>query len=590
MQINPSLTASGTGVFVGAGVVSKLVGRRAAMLSLLGGGAGAGLAPQTRAAARTGAAEGGPALARPAKGQAEGPALVETAGGRLRGRRSGGVSSFRAIPYAASTAGPNRFRPPLPAAPWSGVREALAFGPSAPQAPANADALSGWYNALQPMSEDCLQLNVWTPSTSGRRPVMVWLHGGAWTSCSGTAPGFDGTVLARDGEVVVVTLNHRLGLFGAIRLDDRDSRYAQSGTAGVLDMVAALAWVRDNIARFGGDPGRVTIFGQSGGAAKVSALLACPAARGLFHRAIAQSCSGSLDLASEAEAARLSHALAARLGLARADAASLRAVPVPALVAAAAALPPMFRPVLDRITFPREPFDPDAPPTAAGIPTLFGNARTETTLYLAADPANFSLGADEVRRRLGRFLRTGDAETARIIDAYRAHLPGATPSAILAAVTTDYTYRRNTTREAALQARAAQELAPRGQGAKSTGVYAYVFDWRTPVMGGVLRSPHTVEVPFVFGTTRAARGLVGEGPDLAPLTRMMVATWSAFAHAGDPANPHLPSWPCYDTATRSTMLLGRDSSVAHDPDGARREALASLPPFAYSMPVNYPRA
>jgi para-nitrobenzyl esterase len=505
--------------------------------------------------------------------------VADTTGGKLRGLAAGGVSCFKGIPYGASTAGSNRFRPPAPAAPWPGVRDAIAFGSSAPQLPASSDPLGAWYSALEPMSEDCLFLNVWTTGTAGKRPVMVWLHGGAWVSCAGSAPGFDGTGLARDGDVVVVTINHRLNLFGYLKLDDPDDQFAQSGNAGVLDMVAALRWIRDNAAAFGGDPGNVTIFGQSGGGAKVSALLACPAARGLFHKAIAQSCSGSLRLTPPEQAAALTHGLAQRLEIDRPTGAALQAVPADRLIPLMKGMPPVFRPVLDGVTFPVNPFDPAAPDGAGEITTMFGNVATESTLYMAANMANFSLDGAEVERRLARFLRTDPAATARIIDAYRSAMGTATPHQIMAAVTTDYTYRRNTTREAALQSAAAR--AP---------VYTYVFDWRTPVRGGVLQSPHTLEVPFVFGTAPVAEALLGTGPDIAPLTQMMIATWSAFAHTGNPANPHLPTWPRYEVTKRSTMLLSRESTLASNPGGDRREALADLPPFEYSMPVNYPQA
>jgi para-nitrobenzyl esterase len=268
------------------------------------------------------------------------------------------------------------------------VRDAIAFGSSAPQLPASSDPLGAWYSALEPMSEDCLFLNVWTTGTAGKRPVMVWLHGGAWVSCAGSAPGFDGTGLARDGDVVV-TINHRLNLFGYLKLDDPDDQFAQSGNAGVLDMVAALRWIRDNAAAFGGDPGNVTIFGQSGGGAKVSALLACPAARGLFHKAIAQSCSGSLRLTPPEQAAALTHGLAQRLEIDRPTGAALQAVPADRLIPLMKGMPPVFRPVLDGVTFPVNPFDPAAPDGAGEITTMFGNVATESTLYMAANMANY---------------------------------------------------------------------------------------------------------------------------------------------------------------------------------------------------------
>ena len=366
------------------GSAAKRIGRRAALQA-------AGPAALVVA--------GFPALiGAPARAQGGNP-ILETAAGKLRGASAGGVHSFKAIPYAASTEGAGRFLPPAKVIPWAGVRDAVRFGNSAPQIASEPDPLSSWYSTIESISEDCLSLNVFTPGLDGaKRPVMVWIHGGAWGNCAGSAPGFDGSNLAKNGDVVVVTVNHRLNVFGYIQLDDRDERFADAGNTGVLDLVAALRWVRDNAAACGGDPGNVTIFGQSGGGAKVSALFAMPAARGLFHRAIAQSCSGSLRLCGQEEAARLTHGLAQQLGMDGATGAALQAVPVQRIIAALQAMPRAFRPVLDGRNFSQHPFDPAAPSISSDIPFMVGNAATEATLYLAADPKNFSLDIVEVRR------------------------------------------------------------------------------------------------------------------------------------------------------------------------------------------------
>ncbi|MEP6631036.1 MAG: carboxylesterase family protein [Lapillicoccus sp.] len=510
--------------------------------------------------------------------RAAGRPEVETSGGRVRGVEVGGVRVFRGLPYAASTAGAGRFRPPAPVTPWTGTREAAHFGPSAPQVPAPPDPLFDWYGAIEPTSEDCLSLNVFTPGTDdARRPVLVWIHGGAWAGGAGSAPGWDGMRLARDGGVVVVTVNHRLTAFGYLRLDQDDERFADAGAAGLLDLVAALRWVREHAEAFGGDPDCVTIVGQSGGAAKVSALMAMPAAHGLFHRAVAQSCSGSLRVAEPNEGQRMADGLARQLGLSSANGVALQAVPVERIVGALAGTTRSFRPVIDGRNLDQHPFDPSAPAISSDVPLLIGTTANETTLFLAADMRNFSLDLGEVRRRLERFLGVGPGDTDRILEAYRADRPTASPSDLLVAVTTDYHYTRNTLTEAVLQADSA-----------SAPTYAYRFDWRTPVRGGVLGTPHTAEVPFVFGTTEAAAGLLGRGPDLEPMTRTVMATWVAFARTGDPNNPHLPPWPRYDATGRRTMLLGLESSVSADPGGVARSALDDVPPFDYSRPVSYP--
>ena len=516
------------------------------------------------------------AAARP--GHAAEP-IVETTLGKVRGTNDNGIFAFKGVRYGSTTAGSNRFLPPVPATPWAGVSDATSFGSSAPQNAGTLGPLAAWYGEIQPISEDCLFLNVCTPGLGrGRRPVMVWLHGGGWSNCAGTAPGFDGTHLAHDGDVVVVTINHRINVFGYIALGG-DARFADSGNAGVLDMVAALRWVHDNAAAFGGDPGNVTIFGQSGGAAKVTALMGMPAARGLFHKAIAQSCSGGLRLDGLEESDRQAKTLAAQLGLTEATGPALQAVPMDRLLTAMKSVADPFRPVLDGRNFQRDPFDPSAPATATDIPLMIGNAATEVTLYLAADMANFTLDAAEVEKRVARYLRLDDASTKRVIDAYRAAHRGNTPSELLAAIATDYMYRRNTTRVAALQA--AHAKAP---------VYTYVFDWKTPVRDGLLQSPHTLEVPFAFGTTDAAAALVGSGPELPRLVRATLSRWASFAHNGVPTAPDGVKWARYDLKGRATMMIDLESHLEGDPGGEARRALDDLPYFEYSRPTSFVHA
>lgn len=504
--------------------------------------------------------------------------VIDTAHGKLRGASSEGVDVFRGVPYAASTAGANRFRPPQPAKPWPGVRDARRFGPSAPQAVEAQRELDAWYSGIEPVSEDCLSLNVYAPGPASgvggtSRPVMVWLHGGSWLRYSASASGFDATSLAKAGDVVVVTLNHRLNVFGHVHLEDDDERFAQSSSAGLLDIVAALHWVRDNAARFGGDAGNVTVFGQSGGASKLLALLAFAPARGLFHKAVVQSCSGGQRIMTREEAARQARILAAKLGLARLTGERLQALPVEHLLRAVADIPNPFRPVIDGRNFDAHPYDAAAPACAAGVPMLIGNTTTETTYYLANDLGNFALDMPAVLGRLERFLNVPPVQAARIADAYRSHMKRAKPADLLIGVSTDYLFRRNTMRVADLQAAAAP-----GQ------VHSYLFDRRTPVMGGLLQSPHTSEVPFIFGTTAAARAMVGTGPDIPQVTQVVMGSWLAFARQGRPQNEHVPQWPAYTPAKRTGMILDAECRAEDDPGGPARAALASLPPYEYSMP------
>jgi para-nitrobenzyl esterase len=498
--------------------------------------------------------------------------VIETALGKLRGATVDGVNIFKGVHYAQAA----RFRPPQPVAAWPGIRDALALGPSTPQPKRAAEVpWWDWITGRQPQSEDCLVLNVFAPtSASGRKlPVMFYLHGGGFTTGSASAPGVDGTELARRGDVVVVSINHRLNLFGFLYLAElAGPDYADSGNVGMLDCVAALQWVRQNISAFGGDPDNVTIFGQSGGASKVAVLMAAPAAHGLFHKAIIQSASSLIRMVMPEAATASAKALCDAVG---ATANKLRDVPVDALLAArltvvakAGGSDP-WRPVMDGRFLPTHPFDPAAPALSKQLPLIIGTADTEQTFFLGASDRNFSLQRGEAIARIARFIGVADGEAARLYENYRASHISASPSEIMAYVMSDQMYRRNDTLAADLRAR---------QGGAPT--YSYVITWRSPAMGGKLMSPHTVCIPFVFGTLGAAAPMIGSGAAQAALSAKMMGAWTSFARSGVPTASGLPAWTPYNADTRPTMVFDDDCRVENDPRQADRLALARYPLYA----------
>lgn len=502
--------------------------------------------------------------------------VVETTHGKISGRTDGSVHVFRGIPYAASTAGLNRFRPPQPVEPWSGVRETLTFGNSAPQ-PAIDFPERRALATIEKVSEDCLTLNIFSPARRSRQrlPVMVWFHGGAWRVGAASAPALYGTELANSGNIVLVTINHRLDLLGFLKIDDGDSRFADAGNLGVLDMIAALRWVKANAEAFGGDPDNITIFGQSGGGSKVSALLAAPAAKGLFHKAIAQSCSGCLRITEMQEADLIAQQVRTRLGVPKLSGEALQALPLQRLIEASTG---RHRPIVDGRTFSTHSFDPSAPVTAKGIPLLIGNTASETRISLAAASIqNFDLDHAEVSRRLQRFLRLDPSRTEEILARYAAAFPRDRPGDLLADVTTDYCYIRNTRRMADLQA----AHAP---------VYTYLFTRRTPVMDGILRSPHESEVPFIFGTARVAADMVGRSADIPRMTSIMIECWSRFAWHGTPGSRFLPSWAPHKEGSNFGMMLNIHGGMDVIPGSDARASLDQLPVYEYNMPLNYTRA
>jgi para-nitrobenzyl esterase len=504
--------------------------------------------------------------------------VVATKSGKVVGLAASGVCTFKGIHYGANPEGAMRFMPPVPPMPWSETAEALNYGDLAPQnlsGASGSDIRVAMGDIFGPgkVSENCLVLNVWTPNlTRGTRPVMVWLHGGGYTGGSDGAPTYDGTNLARKRNVVVVGINHRLNVFGYLYLGKiGGAKYADSGNAGMLDCVLALEWVRDNIAHFGGDPNNVTIFGESGGGGKVSVLMAMPPAKGLFHKAIVESGSTlRVSTPDEADAAARKYLAQLKIATDRVD--DLQKVPMEDMLAAMRALtgPNSIRlgPVVDGRSLPRQPFDPDAPAQSANIPMLIGTNGTETTALLGiADASLFSLNEADMRAKLKSYLHVSDdAQIDSLVAVYKKRRPDATPSDIYFAVTTDRMMRMNAVTQA--ERKAAEQAAP---------AYMYIFDWRSPVLGGKLRSPHGIELAFVFDNTDKTTGMNGTGSDLAPLAEKVSAAWAAFARTGNPNAPGLPHWPAYDAATRATMIFGDECKVVNDPGKDERLAISALP-------------
>jgi para-nitrobenzyl esterase len=501
--------------------------------------------------------------------------VVDTASGKIRGAAADGINAFKGIPYGASTAGANRFMPPQKPAPWSGVREAVDWAGHAPQAFAGrrrpeVSALSGTPDKV-PVSEDCLTLNLWTPGLDvGKRPVMVWYHGGGFSYGSANTPRTDGTNLARRGDVVVVTVNHRLNIFGFLDLAELGGEeFAHSANAGVLDLVAALEWVRENVANFGGDPGKVTIFGQSGGGGKVSALLAMPAAKGLFQRAIVMSGAG-IRMAEHERATKLANAVLGEVGLTANEFDKLQALPVERLLAAIEPAQKKLGPapfkLLDRYGFgpvveghdlPHHPFDPTATDLSDDVPVMVGGTKDENAIFLAPDDVVWSrtLGEDELKTRVAE---VAGGDTDAVLALYRRMHPGMNPAELLIEITTD---ARFWVRSVLLAERkAAKGKAP---------VYMYSFNWQTPVFDGKLMAQHALDVPFVFDTLAATR-ITGHSPAAPPIAAAESATWAAFARSGTPDNNAIPHWPSYTAADRATMTIDTEWRVQNDPQHEAR--------------------
>jgi para-nitrobenzyl esterase len=519
--------------------------------------------------------------------------VVEIRGGRVRGVERSGVWSFSGVPYAASTAGERRWRPPAPPEPWSGVRDCDRFGPAAPQAQGMLEQALG--GTPEEYSEDCLNLNVWTPGLDGScRPVMVWVHGGSFMTGSGSGGLYRGGLLAREADVVVITINYRLGLLGylahpaladpdGVWLDDQV--WTGTGNWGLADQVAALAWVRDHAASFGGDPGNVTLFGESAGGMSVSSLLAVPEAAGLFHRAIVES--GPPYTCSAEVAGDRAERIASRLGVPCTHEA-LSGVPVERLVAVVDEVSDLaggvdagllMTPVVDGGLLKAPPIDAVAAGSAAGVPLLVGTTRDESAFFAMGNQKLQTLDLDGLRRWIRRVTpdtEEADRVIAVVTDARSERGESTEPRDLWSAIATEYVFRVGSVRLADAHAAAARP---------GIGTYCYLFTWESPAFDGALGSCHALEIPFVFGTLKSpmVQGFSGGGDDAFALSASIRQAWTSFARTGVPSYG-LPGagslqWETWDPVTRPTTVLGpwpHSTGLVHRVDAPRAPELEAV--------------
>ena len=479
-------------------------------------------------------------------------ATVDTTSGKVQGIITAGIRQFKGIPYGASTAGRNRFMPPKKPAAWTGVRECFGHGQCCPQTPSNLRSDYGmmilWDQQSGGMGEDCLVLNVWTPGTNdgAKRAVLVSFHGGGYATGSGNAPGFDGAQLALFGDVVVVTVNHRLSSFGYTHLADLGAppEFASAGVTGIMDLVASLEWVRANIENFGGDPGRVMIFGQSGGGAKTSAVLATPAAKGLFHRAAVQSGS-SLRFTTREAATRAAEQLLTKLNIPKTRIPDLQRITWQQLLEAQTGIAG-FSPVMEGTYLPHHPFDPVAPPESADVPMIISSTLEDAALSLT----NFGLDEAGLKTMLDqRFQGKGE----QILALYRRRYPQKSPFLIQAQALTDAGFRRSAITQA-------ERKSALGKGA----AWMYLWSWESPAYDGRYGAVHGLDVSASFHGVRD--NIVGVGVrDAKAMCDRLSSAWVAFAKTGDPNNPRIPEWPKYDSTNRATMVFDTDTRVENDP-------------------------
>lgn len=487
--------------------------------------------------------------------------VAQTSFGPVVGYRSGDVAVFKGVRYGADTA-LTRFQKPRPPNPWGNPLDATTYGTAAPQA-----------NSVGPQSEDCLFLNVWTPALNdgGRRPVMVYFHGGAYAAGSGSDPLYDGRQLVRDGNVVVITVNHRLNAFGYLSLGMLNNEFPDSGNAGMWDLILALKWVQANAEAFGGDPDRVMVFGQSGGGAKIATLMAAPSARCLFHSAATMSgqqvtASGPLN----AKARALAYLEAASINPTDTD--TLLSASVETLIEALSIPDPInpsrrlyFGPVQDDRMLSRHPFWPDAPDQSADIPMILGNTKDETrNLIGRREPESFSLSWEDLPNAIEQHVRS-DINPVTLVDKYKSLYPDDTPTELFFKATTAGRSWRGQVEEA--DARAAQG-AP---------TWVYQMDLPSPIDGGKWGAPHTIDIAHAFNNPGVDGSLTGTSDEARRVASQLSQAFIALAHTGNPNHSGLPNWEMHTLPDRETMVFGRTTRLTDDPRKGEREIFAKVP-------------
>lgn len=501
---------------------------------------------------------------------AETGGVAKTVYGRVRGLLRDGVQQFWCVPYGAPTDGANRFMPPRRPEAWTGIKDHFEVTFAAPMEPGGEEPapVVTALNRKTPQSEDCLTVNVFTPALdNAARPVMVWMHGGGFSAGSGNYLLYDGTNLAKKEDVVVVSVNHRLNIFGFLHLEELGGAKWEGATnAGIQDLVAALQWVRENIENFGGDPDRVTIFGQSGGGGKTTTVMAMPSAQGLFHRAIAQSGSAFRgQTASDATDGALR--LLAKLGLRPNQLDELQKLDYRAIQAAYYGEPRIPRlgngPVIDGIILPRDQWNPAAPAFSANVPLMAGSTQHENGWI---GPPPFELSDDDMLERFTTRLANGDtAEGQKLVALYRRTHPDERNQMLWLTAESDDQRRHS-----------AQELCRLKQQQGAAPAYLYFFDWYSPVHNNRMGAYHTLDIPFVFYNMDLGASMTGSANERYALGHVMSAAWAAFARTGNPNHAAMPYWPAFDPATYPTMVFGSRVHVASDPNRETRLALAAL--------------